>query len=555
MPSIPLAVTSEGSIDTQQTESHSNASSWPFLENHTFIRNLGQAIGKCASMANKIQVLGDQNNKNHRSKSRLTTASNATDMLAACYGLPVGQPDILSKDLMGNKVDWHDDSRIQTVQRQGLVAKLGRERGNRYVQGLMNSEKSFKGDRRYSQTKPIIDNRNLSSTNCSTNEEEKQSLSYSPAHLINKPEHIYRTKLQLGSFSDMGSLFVQRGDEEEEQLTPEFFGMSEVSRARANMDLRFHRTVSYSARGREIGGIVKRKLVESTNQYEGAYDNYARVIRAAREEARNLETWITIGVGIGAGILMGLGAAFLLPSAAAGAFTITTSEALTAAASAAGQAAGSAIITSEVASALRPAGTELEPEGLHPNVLRMRVWRNVAGIYQQALGLVEVSRNLHMFSMAAEYLMGEIRVHVAGGATHMTQDEVLDLMEELSRADNAMQTHDQILANRVEALNRLEVAANSVSLSDYPLREMEQDIWILWMGELDNPSVLDRDAIENYLHGSIGVLGSNSRLGIDFGTSWYSWTSAEDERLARNAARREAGLIRGRLRRLEGSSI
>ena len=65
-------------------------------------------------------------------------------------------------------------------------------------------------------------------------------------------------------------------------------------------------------------------------------------------------------------------------------------------------------------------------------------------------------------------------------------------------------------------------------------REMEQDIWILWMAELsdDESDVLDRDAIENHLT-EIGVLGPAGLLGVDFG--W--WTSKSDELDAIHAAR------------------
>src|SRR5262249_55657245 len=74
-------------------------------------------------------------------------------------------------------------------------------------------------------------------------------------------------------------------------------------------------------------------------------------------------------------------------------------------------------------------------------------------------------------------------------------------------------------------------------------QEMEQDIWILWMSTILNrdSNILDYDAIEDHL-ASIGVLGPNSRLGVDFG--W--WTSEDDELAALEAARDQATRIRHR---------
>jgi len=73
------------------------------------------------------------------------------------------------------------------------------------------------------------------------------------------------------------------------------------------------------------------------------------------------------------------------------------------------------------------------------------------------------------------------------------------------------------------------------------------------MGELTDPSVLDLDEIEDYLHSrNIRVLGENSRLGVDFGSYW---TSSADEHAARNAARVDAGRIRTRFREFQGGRL
>jgi hypothetical protein len=341
---------------------------------------------------------------------------------------------------------------------------------------------------------------------------------------------------------------VQRQDtESQERPTAEFFNLSDVINARANMELRFQRASLYSSGGLRAGDTVREKLLALSSQYRNAYGTYARVIGSARAEAQNQEFWMNICIGIGAGVLMSLGAAFILPSTAAAAFTLTASEAAVAAASGLGQAVAGAALSGGVGTALAIPGTDLQPGGLEPNVLELEIWRNVSELYRRGLEMTPACRNFHLLSNAAEYLIGEIRVHVAGGETDMSEDDVLDMVTTLLNADQAMSPHDTALSDSLDALVRLQEAANAISPpSSYPESAMEKDIWILWMSELSDPSILDLDAIEDHLH-AIGVLGSGSILGVDFG--WW-WTSDDEEIEARDAARREAASIRGRVHSL-----
>lgn len=357
-----------------------------------------------------------------------------------------------------------------------------------------------------------------------------------------------------GLYSSASPLMLQREIEEGEgsYLTAEFFNLDGVRTVQANMDLRFHRTINYSTKGLRAGDTAKQRLSAIATNYEQAWDRYAVVIRAARQEARHQEQWINICVGIGAGILVGLGAAFVFPTAAAGWFSLAAGEVAGVIGSSAGQAALGAAVSSGVTDTLRPAGTELEPEGMSPAVLRMEVWQNISEMYRSALLLSEASRNLHMLSSAAEYLIGEIRVHIAGGETHMSEDSVLDMMVELVGADHDMRRFDNSLQESLEGVDRLQSAADSLNPDEYSDEDMERDIWILWISELSDPAVLDLDEIENYLHGSINVLGERSELGVDFGRKWWSWTSSEDEQNAHRAAQSHASGIRLRFRRIQG---
>lgn len=73
--------------------------------------------------------------------------------------------------------------------------------------------------------------------------------------------------------------------------------------------------------------------------------------------------------------------------------------------------------------------------------------------------------------------------------------------------------------------------------------EIEQDLWIRWISALPDDAdivgdALDEDAIEDHLH-SIGVLGDDSRLDLDFGSN----TTMGDTSAAYKRAKREAGFL------------
>jgi len=339
------------------------------------------------------------------------------------------------------------------------------------------------------------------------------------------------------------SATLQRTGEEGEALTPEFFNFSGVQDSKVNFERRFENLAQYATLGLRVGDRTREKLLAMSETYRRGYDRYAGVIRAGRLEARNQERWIGICVGVGASVLAGMGAAFILPSTAAGWFALTAAEAGTALASAAGQAALSAAATDIITRSMSVAGSNLEPGGLDPNVQELAIWRNVANLYRRAAGNTDTLRSLHRLSMVSEQTLGEIRVHVAGGTTTMPEEQLLDNVERLVRADQAMNREDADLDQKLTNLRRLEEQITALDPGAYSESQMEKDIWILWMAELSDPSVLDLDEIEDHLH-AIGVLGAGSILGVDFGV----WTSDEDEIEARNAARSEAAAIRRRMR-------
>ena len=193
------------------------------------------------------------------------------------------------------------------------------------------------------------------------------------------------------------------------------------------------------------------------------------------------------------------------------------------------------------ASALQFSGGDLEPGGLSPEAQQLGLWQTAAGLYRAAGTQSETVGNLQKIVAAAEFLTGEIRVQVAGGLATMPEDTVLDKVEILLRIDRELAQGDEDIKARLVDLQTFAQRVNDLNTSGDARAEMEQNIWILWMGGLGDASVLDLDAIEDRLH-AIKVLGPGSRLGIDFG--WYTFYWEEDA--ARDAAKAESVKIRNK---------
>ncbi len=184
-------------------------------------------------------------------------------------------------------------------------------------------------------------------------------------------------------------------------------------------------------------------------------------------------------------------------------------------------------------------GQELEPGSLDPDVLELDVWRALTRLHEGVLR-AQSGDNLFLINGAAEYCLGEIKAHVSGGgAADMSEEEVLDLVGTLIRADQAARPLDKELPEKIERLRSLQRRVAAVPRR--PVAQIQEDIWIMWISSIaeSDSDILDLDAIEDHLH-QIGVLGPGSRLGVDFG----SWTSEEDELHAIRAARAKSRQVR-----------
>jgi hypothetical protein len=327
---------------------------------------------------------------------------------------------------------------------------------------------------------------------------------------------------------------------ETERPTNEFFARDEVELIRGRAFMRYYQVSGTVGIGARVIENIKSTLLDASRRYHGAYDAYAAAIRAAGQEARNQQQWFDFFMGVAIGVSAGLLSEWLLVAEGASLAVELATE------------VGTEIVEGVAGAGLRASGLtqfvgqDLAPSrDLDPMVFELDIYRLLESLHRKILGFAGYADAQFLINGAAEYAIGEIRAHVAGGEEEMSETDLLDLISTLIRADSASADLDR----RMPALrSRLaDIESRVLSAPVQTTAEMEQDIWILWMSTIANSdsNILDYDAIEDHLH-EIHVLGPSSRLNVDFG--W--WTSAADELAALEAARDEAPAIRSRGREL-----
>jgi hypothetical protein len=288
--------------------------------------------------------------------------------------------------------------------------------------------------------------------------------------------------------------------------------------------------------------LISTKLRIFSLNYDRAYSNYSRVIGQGRAEAQNQTLWRGIFLGIGTGVLAGITAAYIAPATAAGWFSLTLAEAGSAAGSSFLQAAASSAIAFTLSDAITARGSDLQPGGLSPDVLRSNIWQHVASMYRGAFATNRVLANLHRYSVSLEQLIAEMRVQIAGGASQYSAEDIRRAANIMNGRIDGMRSVFDELIQKSTAMSTFSNSVSSYNPNQPGVEQMEKDIWLMWMGTLtdDESDILDLDSIENHL-ASIGILGSSGVLGVDFG----DYTSEEDELAALAAARPRASGIQG----------
>jgi pimeloyl-ACP methyl ester carboxylesterase len=297
---------------------------------------------------------------------------------------------------------------------------------------------------------------------------------------------------------------------------------------------------AYAERGLNTVDALRSQLSGQSDTYKSAYGQYSPVIAAAGKEARNQQDWTNIIVGVAIGTGVGLLAAAILPELAGGLAVLAE--------------VGGEVVEAGVAGGVQAlkltdvAGADLQPGGIDPNLLSSGIWQRLSELYRGVLNVQKHTTFLPLILGGTEYALGQFRLLDAGVEADMERGQLIEMATALGRAAEYLRRLNDELVPKLAALDALKT---QVALAKpRSVREMEQDIWIMWMAEVSNSDsdILDLDAIEDHL-AAIGVLGPSSLLGVDFGY----WTSKDDEIEALQAARARAGTIREHYQSLSGS--
>ncbi|HET9647139.1 MAG TPA: hypothetical protein VFP34_02790 [Microlunatus sp.] len=325
---------------------------------------------------------------------------------------------------------------------------------------------------------------------------------------------------------DAGSTSVQRQPRRPSQAA----NIARLTTLRTNADRRVTLATDYQKMCLQVGDTTRDKLSAISAIYTQAYNTFRGVLNAAQQEAQNQQRWTDIIVGVICGTAAGLAAAFVLPSTAAGWFSLTLAEAGTAAASSAGQGLASAALSAAASSALTVPGQVISSAGLEPSIQQIAMWQKVAGIYRSGLEVAQLTQASHQTTMALSDLIADVRVFEAGGTTKLTDASIASTLTQLEQQDSQLTVATTELTNKITELQTMNTAVAAINPQAKTAPQMEKDIWVLWMATLaKNSNILDIDAIEDHI-------GPKGLKIVDFG--WY--TSDADENEAIDQARSDA---------------
>jgi len=311
-----------------------------------------------------------------------------------------------------------------------------------------------------------------------------------------------------------GTLLVQRTPGRPDQSA----NITKLTELRAKADTRFTFATDYWTGAKETGDAVKGKLSVLSNTYAQAYQTFRGVLDTAQQQAQNQQTWTDVIIGVAAGVTAGLLAAFVLPSTAAGWFSLTPAEAGTAAASSAGQGLISGGISLGLSKVTGVEGKVINTEGLIPAFQELAMWKKVAEIYRSGLEVTPLIQGQHQVSSLLADRIGDLRVYQSGGQSPLTPATIKSLMDGLTAPDTKLNEMQEQLAAKNVGLRNIKLALNDIDISR-PAVSMEREIWQMWMSSLpQNSNILDIDAIENHI-------GPKGLKIIDFGL----WTSQADQ--------------------------
>jgi hypothetical protein len=306
--------------------------------------------------------------------------------------------------------------------------------------------------------------------------------------------------------------------------------IARLNTLRSKAETRFNLATDYAQESLAVGDLTREKLSAISAVYVEAYNIFRGVLDTAQQDARNQQRWTDIIVGVACGTAAGLAAAFVLPSTAAGWFSLTLAEAGTAAASSAGQGVLSATIAAAASSATTVAGQSISSAGLDPMIQEVEMWKKVSAIYRSGLQLTPLSKASHALSMSLGDLIADVRVFEAGGTTKLTEASIATTLTKLEQQEGGLTTATTDLTAKVADLKSLKASVEAINPKVKTVPQVERDIWVMWMATLAHDSnILDINAIENHI-------GPKGLRIVDFG----SYTSDADENEAIDQAKGDA---------------
>lgn len=267
-----------------------------------------------------------------------------------------------------------------------------------------------------------------------------------------------------------------------------------------------------------------RDLLSVFNEnYRLAFDNFERVITSAKLEAKNEQEWIDIISGILIGTTIGM----MLPEG--GSFPSRVSIGII------GES-----IESGLSSSLTPeiSGINIKNDEYSPELINSKVWRKLSQIYQFSNSVLDLRlvTGISFQLRDSEWLIGQYEL-LKVGHSEFNKKSLFAFYSDRNKEFD----HFKVIQKYFE-LKNLTIKKGLKALEKLPpisASEIEQIIWVLWISSIseENSNWLDLQAIENYLHGKIGILGEGKLLNVNFGTDIFSITTKEDELEAIAAAK------------------
>jgi hypothetical protein len=438
------------------------------------------------------------------------------------------------------------DRRFLTVQRQVMTTQIGRVGGNQYLQRVMAQ---MKGDgQKEAIAEPSSDKKQEPNTSgVAQMAQDLEAQPFTPEGDVyvgeekssGNNEVIVPNKRQKTNGVVPGEMLQRKPNK---KTAKELSAKLPLVQANARLvDTYYSLADNYINLSVVNTDMISTKLQIFAINYDMAYTKYANVIGQGRAEAQNQTLWRGIFLGIGTGVLAGLAAAYIAPSTAAGWFALTLADAGAAAGSSFLQATASSIVALALSDALTTRGSDLQPGGLSPDMLKSNIWQHVSSMYRGAFETNKILKNLHKNTVSLERTIAEMRVHIAGGASDYSAEDILNAATIMNDRVNGMKPVFDGLEKKSTAMSAFSKSVLSYDPTKPGVDQMEKDIWVMWVGSLkdDDSDILDLDAIEDHLK-KIGVLGSGGLLGVDFG----DYTSEDDELAAIAAARPKAATLK-----------